>query len=423
MRVGIVGTGFTGLSAAYRLAQQGVEVVLFEISQTVGGLASGFSLPGWKWPIEQFYHHIFFNDDAIIRLAREVNWPASFFRPTTSIYFNGGIHPFDSAWHLLRFPHLPLGTKLRMGAVLGFLKISPFWKPLERIPADEFLIQTMGIRGYEAVWKPLLLGKFRARASEINASWFWSRIQKRTARLGYFQGGFQGLADRLYENIKSHSGVIQLNCPVKAIHKRKLDLEISSKEGIERFDRVLVTTNTPLFLKMVPGLPTIYRKLLSQLHFLDVLSVILILRKPVMNGVYWLNVLESGFPFLVVVEHTNMIAPEYYGGNHIIYLGAYLPSEHQYFRLSKEAVIQLALKQLKETAANFKKSDIKEVYVHRGYHAQPIIPVNYSSICPTMETPIDDLFLANMNMVYPWDRGTNYAVELGERAAALILKN
>ena len=32
----------------------------------------------------------------------------------------------------------------------------------------------------------------------------------------------------------------------------------------------------------------------------------------------------------------------------------------------------------------------------------------------------EKLFIANMSMVYPFDRGTNYAVELGNKAAQEI---
>ena len=32
-----------------------------------------------------------------------------------------------------------------------------------------------------------------------------------------------------------------------------------------------------------------------------------------------------------------------------------------------------------------------------------------------------NVFLANIQQVYPWDRGTNYAVELGQKAAKLIV--
>ncbi|MCH7951714.1 NAD(P)/FAD-dependent oxidoreductase [Patescibacteria group bacterium] len=421
MRVGIVGAGFVGLTCAYRLAQAGVEVELYEAASHSGGLASGFSLPGWKWPLEQFYHHIFSNDRAIIRLSREVGWPPIFFRPTTSIFFNGRMYPFDSAFHLLRFPQLPLHAKLRMGIVLGFLKLSPFWKPLERIPAHDFLIQTMGVRGYEAIWQPLLVGKFGPWARDVNAAWFWARIHKRTARLGYFRRGFQGLANRLHESIVNNGGGIHLHSPVSAIRKAGAHLALSSTLGTERFDRVIVTTSTPLFLKMVKGLPSRYRSRLGRLRSLDALVVILILKTPVMDGVYWLNVTDQRLPFVGVMEHTNMIDPKYYGGNHIVYLGTYLPPDHRYFLLSKDAVVRLAIQQLKALTRNFDESDIVETRVHRGRGAQPIIPVNYSRLRPTMETPIDHLFLANMSLVYPWDRGTNYAVELGERAYRTLL--
>ena len=33
-----------------------------------------------------------------------------------------------------------------------------------------------------------------------------------------------------------------------------------------------------------------------------------------------------------------------------------------------------------------------------------------------------DIYLANLDSIYPWDRGTNYAVELGIRAAHTIIQ-
>ncbi len=34
--------------------------------------------------------------------------------------------------------------------------------------------------------------------------------------------------------------------------------------------------------------------------------------------------------------------------------------------------------------------------------------------------PLYKTYLANMDMVYPWDRGTNYAIEMGEEVAGLV---
>jgi len=38
-----------------------------------------------------------------------------------------------------------------------------------------------------------------------------------------------------------------------------------------------------------------------------------------------------------------------------------------------------------------------------------------------MEIAIKNISPANIQQVYPWDRGTNYAVELGEKVADAIL--
>jgi len=35
----------------------------------------------------------------------------------------------------------------------------------------------------------------------------------------------------------------------------------------------------------------------------------------------------------------------------------------------------------------------------------------------SLQTPLKGLYLASMSQVWPWDRGTNYAVEIGQQAA------
>jgi hypothetical protein len=40
-----------------------------------------------------------------------------------------------------------------------------------------------------------------------------------------------------------------------------------------------------------------------------------------------------------------------------------------------------------------------------------------------LRTPIRGLYFASMSQVYPWDRGTNYAVALGRKVAAMLLED
>jgi hypothetical protein len=47
--------------------------------------------------------------------------------------------------------------------------------------------------------------------------------------------------------------------------------------------------------------------------------------------------------------------------------------------------------------------------------------INHSQNIPAIQTPIEGLYFASMSQVYPWDRGTNFAVEIGRRAARMML--
>jgi len=120
------------------------------------------------------------------------------------------------------------------------------------------------------------------------------------------------------------------------------------------------------------------------------------------------------------VEHTNFIPEEHYGGDHIIYCGDYLPPEHEYFRLSKEELLERFLPAFQRFNPDFDPSWVKDCWLWRTAYAQPIPAVNHSRNIPELRTPVRGLYFASMSQVYPWDRGTNFAVEIGRRAAGMI---
>lgn len=427
-RVGIIGAGVAGLAAAYDLTRQGYSVTLFEGAPVAGGLASGFKASTWEWPLERFYHHLFTSDSDIIQLTREIG--ASdlllFRRPTTSMWYQGKPYAFDSPLRLLAFPHLDWINKFRMGFVFAYLRyVSKNWRAFEQTTSDAWLRRWMGPRGYDMLWQPMLEGKFSDHYQEVNLAWFWARIVKRSPSLGYYKGGFQAFVDALVKQVIAQGADVQLNARVTHVRpSADRTLVLTHAGGEQTFDAVIATVSPGLLTRLAPDLPAAYLAQLGQLKSMGAVVVTLALKHSLMKDVYWLNIPKAeGFPFLALVEHTNYMETAHYGGDHIIYLGDYLDPSHRYFSLSDQELLDTFLPALRRINPDFRPDWVRESWVHKATYAQPVPPVNYSALIPPLQTPIPGLFFASMSQVYPWDRGTNYAVEIGRQVAKKVMAN
>jgi len=405
MNIAIIGGGITGLTAAYELSKQGHAVTVFEGESYLGGLAYGFKAKNWDWHLEGAYHHMFTNDDAILSLSQEIGIGEKliFKRPITSNYWHHAFHQFDSPMHLLKFKGLSLSDKIRTGALVTFCKLYPFWQTLEGVTAKDFFIRYGGKKAWSIIWEPLMTGKFGHLDSTIAASWLWARINKRTPSLVYIEGGFQTLTHALELAIVKNGGKIQKNIHIQKIPKR--------------FDKTLLTTPTPIANTIVPGVAT--KNALSIPH-LHAQVLILETKKPILDHVYWLSVLDRTFPFLALVAHTNFMDRSHYGNNHITYIGNYLPDGHRYLNMTKQQLLKEFMPYIKKINPSFQPSAISS-HLFTAPYAQPVHQINYSKKAPSIKTTIPNVYLANMDSIFPWDRGTNYAVELGNRAAMEIL--
>ncbi len=425
MKIAIIGAGITGLSAAYDLAKVGHHVTMFESASKPGGLAAGFKSARWEWHLEHFYHHWFETDDDILGLIKEIGVRDKVFfpQPTTSMYINGQIYPLDSPLRAILFPKLSLIPKLRFGLAGLYLRLTEDWRALEKVTAHEWLTRMMGQTAYQTLWEPLLVGKFGDYYKEVNMAWFWARIHKRSQRLGYFEGGFQAFIDALTETVRAYQVRLHFNTNITAIEPQANgQLQIRTHaDDTQIFDQILATVSPDLLSQLVPTLPTNYLASLKRLESMGAVVLTLALQQSLTSRHYWINIpKKEGFPFLALVEHTNYVNSRYYDNDHIVYCGDYLKPNHEYFSLSKDELLARFLPSLSRINPNFSPTWIKESWLYRAKYAQPIPLINHSANIPPLQTPLPGLYWASMSQVYPWDRGTNYAVEIGRRVARLM---
>jgi len=423
MKIAIIGAGYGGMAAAYDLKKAGHDVTIFESADYAGGLASGFKEPHWDWSVEKFYHHWFQSDSEMLGLIRELGLEdkVRFPRPLTVMLYKNKWYPFDSIINALRFPGLGFGlNKIRFGFVGLFLRVTNNWRALEKVTADEWMLKYAGKQVYEQMWKPLLIGKFGPYYKDVNMAWMWARIKARTTRLGTFEGGFQKFADLFAEKLREMGVEIRLKAAIKSIKQDQASASLSV-DG-ESFDKVLVTSSPNLMAKLCPDLPENYLKGLLELKSMGAVVMTLSLKQSLSkDGYYWFNVpKDEGYPFLALVEHTNFVPAENFGGDKIVYAGDYLELDHEYFSMSDDELLERFIPALQKFNPEFSRDWVRKIWVFKTNYAQPVPLVNHSKNIPEIQTPIKGLYFASMSQVYPWDRGTNFAVEIGRKAARMM---
>ena len=429
LRVGVIGGGILGLTAAYRLAKAGHDVILWERAPRLGGQAAAF--PVLDTALEYFYHHLFTSDRDIAALMEELGigdkllWLPS----NVGFYAGGKIYPLNGALDLLRLDAIPLSDRLRIGLTTLYLQKTRNWAKFERVTAARWLQRAVGRRAFDAVWGAQLRAKFGPRYDQVAMVWFWNKIFLRTQsrrspleqeRLGYIQGSFNVLIDRLAQAIGEQGGVVRAGVGTDALERRGDGwvVRTSEGEGVER-DVLIASVPSPILSRLVPELPEEYRAKLSGAVYQGAVTMLLQSRQPLSN-IYWLNIGDPSLPFTGIIEHTNFIGPEHYGGRHFIYVSKYVDQDHPYVTMADDELLAEYIPYLQRLNPAFSQEWIEQFWVFRERAAQPIITLNYSERLPALRTPLPGLYLANTSQIYPEDRGTNYSVGMGNTVATLV---
>ncbi len=424
MRIAVIGGGVTGLTAAFYLNQSGADVVVYEKSGKVGGLAGSFQEDNWEWPLEEYFHHYFISDNHVKSLAEELNIKDKLFykKVQTSVFSQGNIYPFDQPGDFLKFPHLDLLNKLRMGGIIFLLRLFPYLKFYDRYKAQNLFKSLVGNQGWEKVWQALMEGKFHGCTDEVSFSWLWARLKKRSPKLGYFEGGTELLVAKLAEQIKNKNKIIT-DTEIKKIKKDEDEWVLFSDEEKYTADKIIVAVPMPVALKLIQTWKELENKPVSKwrdLKSVGALTLVMRLEKEFLPGdTYWLNILEKDFPFLVVVEQTNFIDLKRYNGENIVYVGGYYLKDSKMFKIDKKDIFKEFSPYLRRLNPSFENYLI-DYQVYKYPNAQPVIPTDYSKIKPDTTLIPNQLYWATANHIFPWDRGLNYSIEIGKETVEKI---
>ncbi|WP_439027302.1 NAD(P)/FAD-dependent oxidoreductase [Haloarchaeobius sp. DT45] len=401
MTVGIVGGGVAGLAAAYRLQQAGYDAQIFEASDDLGGLAAVYETAGD--PIEKFYHHLSKSEETIVELAEELGvgdrleWPYK----SDAYYVDGVVHPMDKAWEIAAYPHLSFYDKFRLGMLTmevdlrgGVPSFDTYdrLEDFEHVPIKEFVVEHTTRNVYESFFEPLLDAKFGSRKEDVSAAWLLGRIKFRGERdllkgeqLGYFDGSFSVFIDALVdavgrENVTTGARVTGVDTSGGTVSS----MTVETADGTETHDVDSV---------VVAAMPNVLEDLTGYTCDIDFQGTVCSVwsMNESITDTYWLNIKDEA-PFGVLIEHTNFISEERYGGEHLYYTASYVqdPSE-DLWQMSNREVEAYWQDGIEDLFPHFDPEIVNWVETARNPRTAPVYERGY------------------LDMVVPYDLGAEVA--------------
>jgi len=383
----VVGGGIAGLAAAHRLRDHGHEVQVAEAGDDLGGLAATYETAGD--PIERFYHHLSKSEETIVELAADlglgdaVEWRIG----KNAYYVDGVVHPLDTPWQILAYPHMSLYDKVRLGLLTKGINVRGGWPEFdayddlseyEDVPVEEFVVDhtTRGV--YEEFLEPLLDAKFGDRKDDVSAAWFLGRVQFRGERdllrgevLGYLDGGFGRLLDALVDAVgreRIETGTRVTDVGVSDGRVASVTLDGGTGERTVESDGVVVAT-MPDVLEALTGHE-------CDVDFQGAICAVVTLSES-LTDTYWLNVAHDA-PFGALIEHTNFVPPERYGGDHLLYVASYVQSlDDPLWRASDAEVEERWLAEIESMFPGFDRSSVESVRLARAPRAAPVYERGY----------------------------------------------
>ncbi len=275
MKVCVVGGGISGLTAAFRLQQAGIQVTVLEASKRVGGLLGTERIE--ECVVETGPDSILTEKPWALALAKELGLESSLIKTRTSprgalIVHDDRLERIPAGFSMMaptdframaRSPVLSLRGKLRMGLDL----LLPRGSADEDESLEHFVVRRFGRETLERLAQPMVGGIYGADPKELSLRATMPRFLEleqahrsvilglraklRTAaaeapasgaRYGMFvafRGGMQEFVDALAARV---SGAIETESPVQAIERRSDGYRVLVGTEARHYDAVIVAT-------------------------------------------------------------------------------------------------------------------------------------------------------------------------------------
>ncbi|HPC81795.1 MAG TPA: FAD-dependent oxidoreductase [Thermoanaerobaculaceae bacterium] len=320
-RVVVLGAGLTGLSAALHLRRRGIEPLVLEREDIVGGACRTLERDGFAFDLTGHLLHL--GQEEGRRLVAELGLAPRLRRHTrrAGVALAGTVTPYPIQINTFKLP-----PTIRRECLLGLLAAREHPEAPETGPFADWALSRFGDGLCRHFFFPYNQKLFCADARDFTAAWVGRFVPRPRLEdvvdgaLGLFRrpvgynatflyprrGGIRLLADTLARHVPG----LRPGCPVRRVHLGERTLELASGEALQ-WDVLVATAALPQLCELTDDLPAEARAAASRLRAVAVLNLNLGVEGRPPRREHWLYVPEPRYPFYRVGIPSNhgVLAP------------------------------------------------------------------------------------------------------------------
>ena len=446
MRIGIIGAGPAGITAAYQLAKQNISVDVYEASEAVGGMAKTINL--WNQKVDLGPHRFFSSDPRVNRVWLDlVGCDYDLVNRLTRIFYKN---------KFFYYPLKPLNALSRLGileaanCMLSFAK-GNLLKDKNSSSDENFetwVVNKFGRRLFEIFFKTYSEKLWGIPCDELDSDFAAQRIKKlslteavKSAFKGnkdnkhktlvdtfaYPHGGSGVIYERMADFVKSSGGNVFCETLVKRViteNDKAVGLELPNGE-IRQYDQIISTMPLTRLVSQLPEVPAEIIDSAKSLKFRNTILVYLKVEAVDLFPDNWLYIHADNLQTGRITNFRNW-SPQLYGEekNSILALEYWCYDEDEIWSREDKSLIALASEEMRKTRL-IGDAEITDGFIHRVKNCYPVYNCGYKEKLKPIEdylSSIENLSVIGRYGAFKYNN-QDHSILMGILAAENIARN
>ena len=447
-KVLIIGAGPAGLASGYMLSRDGIETVVCEKGDTVGGISRTVEKEGFRYDLGG--HRFFTKNAEVFALVKNLLREELVRVPRTSkIYYRGRY--FD-------YPLKPLNAFFGMGFLTSLKIIFDYGKEHARalfkkpriISLEDWVVHKFGRTLFNLYFKTYTEKVWGIDCEKIEASWVAQRIKGLSLRVAiansffkssqtrpttlienfyYPRDGIGRICERFREEIMKRDQSVILDCKVVKLIRKDFHIErvlTRTARGIRPLEATHFISSMPMtelvfFLDPLP--PPEVLAAAKKLRYRDLIAVAIFLDKPRVSENTWVYIHDPSINFGRFHEPKNWSGRMSPPGKTSIVLEFFCFKDDEIWKKTDEQLRDLAVSELADKLKIIGRNELLGYHVTRVEKAYPMYETGFRPYYLSVKEYIGKF--ANLQIVgrygtYKYNN-MDHSIETGMKAAGNIL--